>query len=145
MKQRVVKLITNIRTKVRQNIARLDLKLSDLMIQGFLLFVIFVLGYNIYMSYNKGLDNVARINDEQDQLNNLIQEQQRLKELEKYYSSAEFGLAYARDSWNLAEPGAQLYMINRDQQQEVENVKGEVKPIPLTDNSLWWSKLILGK
>jgi cell division protein FtsB len=145
MKARFVKLITNIRTKVRHNIARLDLKLSDLLIQGFLLFVIFVLGYNIYMSYNKGLDNLARVGDEQVQLDNLVKEQQRLRELEKYYSSAEFGLAYARDSWNLAEPGAQLYMINRDQVQQVENVKAEVKPIPLADNSLWWSKLILGK
>ena len=145
MRAKLESSVRSVQAKLKQTVAKLDLKLSDIMLQGFLLFIIIVLGYNIYISYNKGTDNLARIDDEKAQLDKLIAEQQQLKELEKYYGSAEFGLAYARDSWNLAEPGAQLYLVNRSEDQPVENVKNEQKPIPLEDNQMWWSKLILGK
>jgi len=136
--------LLRIQALFRKHVAKLKFSASDLFVKMALLFVILVLGYNIYISYNKGVKNLARIAGEEEKLKSLITENQRLDELEKYYASAEFGLAYARDSWSLGEAGSTLFFVNREPQQQVENLKDELNPIPVNDHQLWWKKLILG-
>jgi hypothetical protein len=144
MKNKLRNYLNKLSNLIRKRLGSIELNLSGLLTKLSLVFVILVLGYNIYISYNKGVENLKRIDSEETKLGELIEENRRLSELEKYYSSAEFGLAYAKESWNLAEPGSTLFYIPREQIQEVEKLSDELDPIPVNDHQLWWKRLILG-
>lgn len=145
MKQKAQLFFQNINNRIKKQLSRLELKPADIFFKVFLVLLIIVLGYNIQISYRKGAENLEHISQEEEKLNQLLAEGKKLDELEAYYNSPEFRRAYARDSWNLVEPGASLYLINRKEQPQIDNVNDELDPIPLNDNRRWWKMLIVGE
>ncbi|MFQ5493478.1 MAG: hypothetical protein ACE5DX_04945 [Candidatus Dojkabacteria bacterium] len=131
-------------SQVQRRVGKIEIRYSDLFVKFFMLLVILTLGYNIYTAYSKGQTNLKRIESEEAKLEKLQAEAERLDGEIDYYSSIEYRRSYARDSWNLAEPGAELFFVNRPEQHEIESIKFNKDPIPLYNNSLWWKKLILG-
>lgn len=143
LKKRIAFFIRKRTSKIQSRLRKFNLSwtrvLESIVVAG----VVLLLGYNIYTAYNKGVTNATVIAQEQEKVQELEAESAKLSDLEKYYSSVEFRRNYARDAWNLAEPGAELFEIKRQDQVQIEQVQSK-DPIVLTDNIYWWKKLILG-
>jgi len=110
-----------------------------------LLIIIVTLTFNIYRAYNDGIRNLGRLKIEEEKLLKLQEENSKLSEEESYYKSIEFRKAYARDSLNLSREGETLYLVTRDENEEVQ-VEEDILFDPHTVNkSKQWKLLILGR
>jgi cell division protein FtsB len=84
-----------------------------------LLLIIVTMIFNISIAYSEGVQNLGRLKTEEEKLIKLQEENARLSEEEDYYKSIEFRKAYARDSLNLSREGETLYLVVRDEEEEV--------------------------
>ncbi|HRN86802.1 MAG TPA: hypothetical protein PKU78_02680 [Candidatus Dojkabacteria bacterium] len=110
-----------------------------------LLIIIVTLTFNIYRAYNDGIRNLGRLKIEEEKLLKLQEENSKLSEEESYYKSIEFRKAYARDSLNLSREGETLYLVTRDENEDVP-VEEDILFDPHTVNkSKQWKLLILGR
>ncbi|KXK26759.1 MAG: hypothetical protein TR69_WS6001000779 [candidate division WS6 bacterium OLB20] len=141
---RITKLLKRVSAYIRRRFTTVELTYGDIVSRLVMVVIIVALSINIYTAFNKGRDNLTRIEEEEARLTKLEEEQSELEELVKYYESVEYRRSYARESWNLAEPGEKLYVVQRDNELPIEFVRDNNDPIILRDNVFWWQKLILG-
>lgn len=121
-----------------------DLSLRHMLLNLSLILVIIVISYNIFLAYNRGVQNQAKLMEEEAKLARLQQENVELNEKENYFRSIEYRKAYARESLNLAGEGERLYYVVRDEKEleitDETNLydKDSLKPLE------HWRILILG-
>jgi cell division protein FtsB len=107
--------------------------------------ILFVLGFNIYTAFNKGVDTITKFQQEEQKLAALIVENNDLQKQESQYNSLEYKRIYARENLNLADKNETLYYIDRKKApQQIEQLPEDVMQITLDNNVQWWEKLILG-
>ena len=123
---------------------RFNYSKEDLLIKTVLILIIIFLSNNIYIAYNKGVENKNLISQEEQKLSELRSEAEKLEYLERYYSSIEFKRIYARESQNLAEPGETLFYINRPEEIKIDYYEDNSDPIVVNEHAKWWRKLIFG-
>jgi len=135
--------LKRIRVYLEQRLLRINIDWYDLLGTVIIGLVILALGYNVFTAYNNGINNLRRIDEEQQKLDKLEAESEELSQLEKYYQSLDFKRIYAREILNLAEPDETLYYINRPEPEpQIEDIKDYQESIKLNDNAFWWKKLI---
>ena len=135
--------LKRIRVYLEQRLLRINIDWYDLLGTVIIGLVILALGYNVFTAYNNGINNLRRIDEEQQKLDKLEAESEELSQLEKYYQSLDFKRIYAREILNLAEPDETLYYINRPEPEpQIEDIKDYQEGIKLSDNAFWWKKLI---
>ncbi len=110
-----------------------------------LLIIIVTLTFNIYRAYNDGIRNLGRLKIEEEKLLKLQEENSKLSEQESYYNSIEFRKAYARDSLNLSKEGETLYLVIRDENEEVTVDEDLLFNPESVSKSKQWKLLILGR
>jgi cell division protein FtsB len=110
-----------------------------------LLIIIVTLTSNIYRAYNDGVRNLGRLKIEEEKLIKLQEENSKLNEEENYYKSIEFRKAYARDSLNLSKEGETLYLVIRDENEEVALEEDLLFDPNTVNKSKQWKLLILGR
>lgn len=137
--------LKKIKYRLSKVFGRFHIETDNLILKTLLLLIIFTLSYNVINTYKKGALNTRLIKEEEEKLERLIDESNKLDNLERYYSSVEYKRIYARESQNLVEEGERLYYVNRPEEIEVESLIDDSDPILLNENSKWWLKLILGK
>lgn|SRR3990167_3284250 len=132
-----------VRVFLEQRLLRINIDWYDLLGTLIIGMVILALGYNVFTAYNNGINNLRRIDEEQEKLDKLLAESEELSQLEKYYQSLDFKRIYAREILNLAEPDESLYYINRPEPQpKIENIEDYQESVNINDNAFWWKKLI---
>jgi hypothetical protein len=94
-------------------------------------------------AYNRGMDNLKKFDEEQAATNVLIAQNEELKNLYRYYSSIDYKKIYARDNLNLGERGETLYVIEKDEELDVERKEPKIEP-RIIDNLSLWRKLLFG-
>jgi len=135
--------LKRIRVYLEQRLLRINIDWYDLLGTVIIGLVILALGYNVFTAYNNGINNLRRIDEEQQKLDKLEAESEELSQLEKYYQSLDFKRIYAREILNLAEPDETLYYINRPEPQpKIENIEDYQESVNINDNAFWWKKLI---
>lgn len=112
----------NIKKKLTQNSILKKIKFGDIsfrymLLDFLLLIIILVISYNVFLAYNRGVDNQAKLKEEEEKLARLQQENKELSEKENYFRSIEYRKAYARESLNLAGEGERLFLVVRDDEE----------------------------
>ena len=143
-----MKIINNSQNKFKKLIEKIrskNLSLKFLFLDLGLLLIIVTMIFNISIAYSEGVNNLGRLKTEEEKLIKLQEENARLSEEEDYYKSIEFRKAYARDSLNLSREGETLYLIVRDQEEEVEEERDLLFNQSEASKSKLWKLLILGR
>ena len=128
-----------------ENIRSKNISLKFLFLDLGLLIIIVTMIFNITIAYNEGVQNLGRLKIEEEKLIKLQEENARLSEEEDYYNSIEFRKAYARDSLNLSREGETLYLVVRDEEDEVEEESDLLFNQSEISKSKLWKLLILGR
>lgn len=128
-----------------ENIRSKNISIKFLFLDLGLLIIIVTMIFNISIAYNEGVQNLGRLKIEEEKLIKLQEENARLSEEEDYYNSIEFRKAYARDSLNLSREGETLYLVVRDEEDEVEEESDLLFNQSEISKSKLWKLLILGR
>lgn len=109
----------------------------------FYILLVTVLAINGYTAYNRGMDNLQRIHEEQAKTDELQKKNDELRSLYKYYSSIDYKKIYARDNLNMAEKNETLYYIEKHEEVDIEQLTTKIVPKKV-DNLILWRKLLFG-
>jgi hypothetical protein len=107
--------------------------------------VIVGLSGNIYNSFNKGMETVNSLHEEEMKLIALQAENKSLQNQVRDFESIDYKKIYARENLNLGEKGDRLYYVDRPADlKNIEELPQEQVAIDFKDNLAYWKKLILG-
>lgn len=102
-------------TRIIERLRSFKIDLGSVLLDLLLLSIIMTLLFNLFLAFREGVENMGRLEIEEEKLVKLQEENKRLLGEESYYQSIEFRKAYARDSLNLTKEGETLYMVVRNE------------------------------
>lgn len=142
---KVIYKIKHLSSRISGRFRLSEFNLSTFLIRLIFIGILIVMSINIYTAFNKGIDTLARFQDEEQKLINLQEEKAQLQKQESQYNSLEYKRIYARENLNLADRNETLYYIDRKKEPlKIEQLPEDVMLITLENNVEWWKKLILG-
>lgn len=112
---------------------------------GAIFYVLLMIVLVIYgwTAYQRGIENLKRFDEEQVATNELVAENEELKNLYRYYSSIDYKKIYARDNLSLGERNETFYYIEKNESLDIETLPTKTVPRNVSNISLW-AKLLFG-